>query len=80
MMRREVKELLEAAVALSEADRAELAGLLLETLEHEPDPGVEIAWANEIERRVREIESGAVQTIPWEQVRAELYARLGEKG
>lgn len=78
-MGRQVKELLEEAVALPEADRAELAGLLLETLENEPEPGVEVAWANEIERRVREIESGAVQTIPWEQVRAELYARLGEK-
>jgi len=47
--------------------------------ENEPDQGVEGAWADEIERRVREIESGAVQTIPWEQVRAELYARLSEK-
>ena len=78
-MTRHVKELLEEAVALPEADRAELAGRLLETLEGDPDPDVEVAWATEIERRVREIDSGKVQTIPWEQVRAELYARLAEK-
>jgi putative addiction module component (TIGR02574 family) len=78
-MGRQVKELLEEAISLPDADRAELAGFLLETLENEPGPGLEVAWATEIEWRVREIESGAVQTIPWEQVRAELYARLGEK-
>jgi putative addiction module component (TIGR02574 family) len=37
---------------------------------------VEAAWAAEIERRVREIDSGDVKTIPWEEVRAKLYARL----
>lgn len=78
-MSRRVEELYREAAELSESDRAELAGLLLESLETEPDPAVEAAWAEEIERRVREIESGKVATIPWEQVRAEMYARLGEK-
>ncbi len=78
-MGRRLEELYREAVELSECERAELAGLLLESLDSEPDADVEAAWAEEIERRVREIESGKVQTIPWAQVRAELHARLGEK-
>ncbi len=72
-------DLYREAVELSESERAELAGLLLESLQTEPDPDVEAAWAEEIERRVRDIDEGRVQTIPWEQVRAELHARLAEK-
>jgi putative addiction module component (TIGR02574 family) len=40
---------------------------------------LETAWDEEIERRIREIDSGAVQTIPWEEVRARLHARLDRK-
>ena len=47
--------------------------------ESEPEAEVEAAWAEEIERRAREIDSGKVRTIPWEQVRAQLHGRLGEK-
>ena len=78
-MTREVAELLQEASQLPEADRAELAGRLLESLHGEPDEGLEAAWAEEIERRVRQIDSGEVKTIPWEEVRAELYARLHEQ-
>ena len=49
--------------------------MLIESLDGPPDENVEATWAEEVERRVREIESGAVETIPWEQVRAELFSR-----
>jgi putative addiction module component (TIGR02574 family) len=78
-MGRKLKDLFREASELSESERAELAGLLLESLEGEPDEDVEAAWAEEIERRVRQIDSGEVKTIPWEQVRANLYARLNDK-
>lgn len=77
-MTREVSELLREASQLPEADRAELAGRLLDTLHGEPDADVEAAWAAEVERRIRQIDSGEVQTIPWAEVRARLYARLNE--
>ena len=76
---RKLNDLFREASELSESERAELAGLLLESLEGEPDEDVEAAWAEEIERRVRQIDSGEVKTIPWEQVRANLYARLNDK-
>jgi putative addiction module component (TIGR02574 family) len=78
-MGRQLDHLYREASELPEPDRAELAGLLLEGLETTPDLDVETAWAEEIERRIRDVDSGAVQTIPWEQVRAELHARLRAK-
>lgn len=78
-MSQRVHDLYREAADLSESERAELAGLLLESLEGEPELDVEAAWAEEIERRVRDIDEGRVETIPWEQVRAQLHARLAEK-
>lgn len=58
---------------LEDNDRATLAGLLIESLEGPEDPDVERAWADEVERRWQEIESGKVKTIPWEEVKARLF-------
>lgn len=69
-----VVQLFDQAVTLNPGDRATLAGLLLESLDPLPDPGVEAAWAREIERRVRELDEGKVQTVSWEEVKAELLA------
>ena len=74
-MTRDLNQLFREAFDLPERDRATLAGLLIESLEPPPDPEVEEAWAREAERRWREIESGAVPTIPWEEVRAKLFRR-----
>jgi putative addiction module component (TIGR02574 family) len=74
-MARDLKNVFREAFELPESDRATLAGLLIESLEPPPDPEVEELWAQEAERRWREIESGAVTTIPWEEVRAKLFRR-----
>ena len=74
-MARDLKQLFREAFDLPENERATLAGLLIESLEPPPDPDVEQAWAEEAERRWAEIESGAVRTIPWEEVRARLFRR-----
>jgi len=68
-MSRTFTELWREAADLSEEDRASLAGLLIESLEGEPDPDVEAAWAAEIEKRVAELDAGTAKTIPWEEVR-----------
>lgn len=78
-MSRTITELWKEASELSEKDRAVLAGLLIESLEGEPDEGVEAAWAAEIERRVAELDAGTVKSIPWEEVRQRLLARLDER-
>jgi putative addiction module component (TIGR02574 family) len=74
-MARDVKELIREAVELSESDRATLAGAMLESLEPRPTPEVKAAWSREIERRIREIDTGAVELLDWEEIRAELFAQ-----
>jgi putative addiction module component (TIGR02574 family) len=73
-MARDLKELIRDAVELSESDRATLAGVMLESLDPRPTPEVKAAWSKEIERRVREIDEGAVELLDWQDVRAELFA------
>ena len=36
---------------------------------------VEDTWRVEIERRMAELDSGAVEAIPWKEVRARLHRR-----
>lgn len=67
-----VIELFRRASDLPESDRALLAGLLIESLDVEADEDVEPAWLAEVERRVAELDSGSVPTVPWEEVKARL--------
>ena len=74
-MARKLQEIFQEAASLPDTQRAELAGMLLDSLEGEFDPDIEAAWAEEIERRVRQIDTGEVKLISWEEVRAELFSR-----
>ena len=56
-------------------DRAALAGSLLESLDIEVDEDAEAAWATEVNRRVVELDSRALKTIPWAEVRRRRTAR-----
>ena len=66
-----VEELSARAKTLSAEDRARLVEELLDSLQGDSDTEVENAWDREIERRVAEIESGAVKLISAEEVHAE---------
>jgi putative addiction module component (TIGR02574 family) len=69
----QLSELLEKALALSTQDRGLLIHRLIASLDEEPvDEGVEAAWDDEIERRIDDIRSGRVRTMPGEQVLREL--------
>ncbi len=65
----EPRELIEAALRLPPEARAALAGALIESLDQTIDEGAEALWAEEIERRQRELDQGQVRTIPWSQAR-----------
>jgi len=67
------RKLFEEAMRLKPQERAALTGHVIESLEPESEEGVEEAWLAEIERRMAELDSGSVQTIPWEELRARLY-------
>lgn len=68
-MKRDAAEILKEALALPTEARAALAGSLLDSLDTEVDEDAEAAWATEVNRRVAELDSGAVKTIPWAEVR-----------
>ena len=73
----QLSELLEKALALSTRERGVLIDRLIESLdEGPPEEGVEAAWDEEIKRRVDDIRSGRVKTIPGEQVLRRLKTRL----
>ncbi len=73
VMTNAVRELYDQAAELPAEDRAELAGLLLESLEEERDPGVEDAWAAEVARRMADYRAGRVKTVSWTELRAHLH-------
>jgi putative addiction module component (TIGR02574 family) len=72
-----VADLFRQASAFNEHDRATLARLLLESLEHEVDEDVETAWQEEIERRLAELDTNSVERVPWEEVKAKLMRIAG---
>jgi putative addiction module component (TIGR02574 family) len=65
----DAKKVLSLALDLPQHERAELASRLLASLEDE-DEGVDEAWAREIERRCRALDSGEATTSDWNEFRA----------
>lgn len=78
-MRKDPAELLKVALALPPEGRAALADSLLESLDHEVDEGAEQAWLDEIQKRLHEIDTGAIAMIPWEEAERRLWAKAPSK-
>lgn len=57
---------------LPEADRAELARFLIDSLDDSEDSDVEAAWDAELRRRVEQIEQGKTRLRPAQEVLAEI--------
>jgi putative addiction module component (TIGR02574 family) len=68
-------EILRAALSLSPGLREILADHLLASLDTPNQKKIDAAWAEEIERRVREIDEGTVETIDGELVMQKLRSR-----
>jgi putative addiction module component (TIGR02574 family) len=72
----EAGKLLKHALTLSDKERAELASHLIDSLDPTVEPDAELAWQEEIARRLEEVESGRVRTIPWDEVQRKGKALL----
>ncbi len=70
------KKLEVEALELPEKSRAELARILLLSLDEHVDEGDEQVWAEEAERRYEELRTGKASPILSEQVFQEARARL----
>jgi putative addiction module component (TIGR02574 family) len=73
-METQLEILEEAALRLTPGERAALAQRLLASLDE--DAEIEDAWAAEIERRIADVESGAVKVIPIAEALAQVRAAL----
>lgn len=75
-MTRSTSKLLENALKLEVAERAELASKLLASLDAETDDDAEAAWAVEIEERAARARSGQDPGETWPEVRNRLKRDL----
>jgi len=79
-MTKNAEAILRDALDLDEGERAEMAAALLESLEPAADEHeIELAWREEVKRRVAEIDGRQAELIPWETVRDQLLARLNDR-
>ena len=73
------EEILRAALSLPPGQLAMLANDLLESLATDEQKRIDALWAEEAERRIREIDEGKVETIDGELVMQKLRSRRDEK-
>ena len=74
----DLEALRDAALALSEAERAKLARDLIHSLDSPADDDVSEAWDMELRRRINEIEADRAQLLDVEDVLARIWARIGD--
>lgn len=65
-------QLLDAALALPDDERLELAEALAASLRPSDRPPFDESWRAVIRRRSEELRSGAVAAVPWAEVRREV--------
>ena len=65
-----------AGAPLPEAERAELAHNLVESLDGPADKDAASAWDAEIQRRLAEIDAGTAELIDREELRRRMRARI----
>ena len=68
-MKQDPNNLLKEALKLPPEARAALAGSLIDSLDQDVDEGAEAAWHVEIDRRLKDLDSGEVKTVPWAEAR-----------
>ncbi|MGI2902796.1 addiction module protein [Tolypothrix sp. VBCCA 56010] len=75
---RSIEQLTEEILSLPSASRALLAEKIVESLEFDTDLTIQAAWITEAHRRLSEVRSGDVQSIPGEEALAQVRRLLGQ--
>ncbi len=71
-MKQNIAEILREALKLPPEARAALAGTLFDSLDEMIDTDAESAWEAEIVTRLKEIDEGKVNLVPWSEARARI--------
>ena len=66
------------ALELSEEERAELAHLLIDSLNPEAEYKSEKTWSKELKKRIEQFEQGASSSKPWSEVKKNAQALLNK--
>jgi putative addiction module component (TIGR02574 family) len=78
-MSEQAEKLLSEALKLPTSERVRVAAELLASVDGEPEPDAEAAWAEEIDRRVRRVEAEGPKGDDWQDVHARIASRLRSK-
>ena len=75
-------DILDQALHLPDTERALIAERLIFSLDPatDPDAEVELAWQEEVRKRLAQIDHGEVQCVPWEEVRDRLRGKYRAQG
>ncbi len=73
------KNLTSKVLDLPVAERAKLVHQLLESLESVPEETFDDEWQAELRKRVEDVRSGRVETIPWAKVRQNVLNELEKR-
>jgi putative addiction module component (TIGR02574 family) len=71
-MKQNIDNILKEALKLPPEARAALAGTLLDSLDETVDRDAESVWEAEIMTRLKEIDEGKVNLVPWAKARARI--------
>jgi putative addiction module component (TIGR02574 family) len=71
-MKYDISDILKEALKLPLEARAAIAGTLIDSLDETIDQDAESAWETEILSRLKEIDEGEVQLIPWTEARRQI--------
>jgi putative addiction module component (TIGR02574 family) len=74
-MERDASEVVKDALSLPIEIRGALIDSLIDSLDEGDDAVAEEAWREETHRRLHQIDSGAVQLMPWDEARTRLRSR-----
>jgi putative addiction module component (TIGR02574 family) len=74
-MKQDVAEILKKAMGLPPEARAALAGSLIDSLDQNIDEDVEAAWEDEVLLRLKEIDEGKVDLVPWAEARRRISGK-----
>ena len=78
-MTQPVDQLLAAALALPEVQRAQLVEALIATLAPDDATPLDDTWLAEIERRSAEFDAGGVETLTWTEVKERARQRCAQR-
>ena len=74
-MKRDATDILRDALELPPEARAARAGFLLDSLDQTVDEDAESAWEVEIVTRLKGLDGGRVQIVPWVEARRRIAGR-----